>query len=115
MRTIPAKEAKNNFGYLIDQARHEAVAISRHGRDVVVILAIEDYNKMISQTIWNNFQNIEHTFPVEKIIAEHRKAGVPMYFKDQDTPEGKLVCLSPDGTKYLIDETTKIVPSEKEV
>lgn len=49
MRTLPAKHAKNAFGELIDAARAQPVAISKHGRPVVVVLAYELFEKLSEQ------------------------------------------------------------------
>ncbi len=46
MRTISAKEAKYHFGKLIDIARAEAVTVEKHGRAVVVVLAVEEYERL---------------------------------------------------------------------
>jgi len=46
MRTMSAREAKNAFGLLIDTARAEPVVIEKHGRGVVVVLAIEEYERL---------------------------------------------------------------------
>lgn len=40
-----AKEAKNNFGRLIDEARSRPVAIKKHGRRVAVVLSVEAYDE----------------------------------------------------------------------
>ncbi|RWJ39752.1 MAG: type II toxin-antitoxin system Phd/YefM family antitoxin [Mesorhizobium sp.] len=47
MKTMSAKDAKNAFGVLIDTARAEPVAIEKHGRKVVVVLAIEEYERLL--------------------------------------------------------------------
>lgn len=46
MKTMSAKEAKNAFGLLIDTARAEPVMIEKHGRGVVVVLAVEEYERL---------------------------------------------------------------------
>jgi prevent-host-death family protein len=46
MRTMSAKDAKNGFGLLLDTARAEPVTIEKHGRPVVVVLAIEEYERL---------------------------------------------------------------------
>ena len=46
MKTLSAREAKNRFGYLIDTARQEPVSVEKHGRPVVVVLSIEDYERL---------------------------------------------------------------------
>ncbi len=43
VKTMSAKDAKNNFGRLIDVSRAEPVTIEKHGRPVVVVLAIETF------------------------------------------------------------------------
>ena len=46
MKTMSAKEAKNAFGLLIDTARAEPVMIEKHGRGVVVVLAVEEFERL---------------------------------------------------------------------
>ena len=46
MQHISARDAKNGFGRLIDTARAEPVAIKKHGRPVVVVLAVEEYERL---------------------------------------------------------------------
>jgi prevent-host-death family protein len=40
MKTLTAKDAKYRFGCLIDLARAEPVAVAKHGRPVVVVMAV---------------------------------------------------------------------------
>jgi len=42
MQTISAKEAKVKFGQLLDNVQREPVAITKHGRPVAVVLALEN-------------------------------------------------------------------------
>jgi prevent-host-death family protein len=46
MQTLSARDAKNNFGRLIDMARAEPVTVEKHGRAVVVVLAVEEYERL---------------------------------------------------------------------
>lgn len=46
MKSMSAKEAKNAFGILIDTARAEPVLIEKHGRGVVVVLSVEEYERL---------------------------------------------------------------------
>ena len=46
MKTMSAREAKNSFGLLIDTARAGPVQIEKHGRGVVVVLAVEEYERL---------------------------------------------------------------------
>lgn len=46
MRSMSAKDAKYGFGHLIDIARSEPVVVEKHGRPVVVVLAVEEYGRL---------------------------------------------------------------------
>ena len=46
MRTMSAREAKNGFGLMIDTARAEPVLIEKHGRGVVVVVSVEEYERL---------------------------------------------------------------------
>ena len=48
MQRMSARDAKNGFGRMIDIARAEPVAIEKHGRPVVVVVAVEEYERLIS-------------------------------------------------------------------
>ena len=43
--TFTAKEAKNNFGRLLDQARRSPVTIKKNGRKVAFIVPYRAYSK----------------------------------------------------------------------
>ena len=46
MQRMSARDAKNGFGRLIDIARAGPVAIEKHGRAVVVVVAVEEYDRL---------------------------------------------------------------------
>jgi prevent-host-death family protein len=46
MKTLTAKDAKYGFGRLIDLARSSPVAVSKHGRSVVVVIAVEEFERL---------------------------------------------------------------------
>ena len=48
MQTLSAKDAKYGFGRLIDLARAEPVTVAKHGRPVVVVLSVEEYERLKS-------------------------------------------------------------------
>ncbi|WP_298161789.1 type II toxin-antitoxin system Phd/YefM family antitoxin [Acidocella sp.] len=48
MQSQSAKDAKYNFGRLIDTARAEPVVIEKHGRPVVVVLSVEEYQRLVA-------------------------------------------------------------------
>jgi prevent-host-death family protein len=43
---LSAKDAKYGFGRLIDLARAEPVVVAKHGRPVVVVMALEEYERL---------------------------------------------------------------------
>ena len=47
-RTLSAKDAKYGFGRLIDLAHAEPVTVAKHGRPVVVVLSVEEYERLTS-------------------------------------------------------------------
>ncbi len=46
LKIMSAREAKNAFGLLIDRARAGPVLIEKHGRGVVVVVAVEEYERL---------------------------------------------------------------------
>jgi prevent-host-death family protein len=46
MQALSAKEAKNGFGRLIDLARAEPVLVEKHGRGVVIVMAVEEFERL---------------------------------------------------------------------
>jgi prevent-host-death family protein len=52
--TFSAKEAKNNFGRLLDEARRVPVTIEKNGRKVAVMLSLEEYRflEALSDAYW---------------------------------------------------------------
>lgn len=47
MQSMSAKDAKYGFGRLIDLARSEPVIVEKHGRPVVVVMAVEEYERLL--------------------------------------------------------------------
>ena len=46
MKYFTAKDAKNQFGRLLDSARGEPVMVVKHGRPVAVLLSYEEYERV---------------------------------------------------------------------
>ena len=46
MRSITSADAKNNFGELIDLARAAPVMVTKYDRPVVVVMAVEEYERL---------------------------------------------------------------------
>jgi prevent-host-death family protein len=51
MKSMSAKNAKNAFGLLLDTARAEPVTIEKHGRRVVVVLSVEEYQRLMKHRV----------------------------------------------------------------
>jgi prevent-host-death family protein len=48
MKTIAARDAKNHFGTLIDDARAEPILVERNGRRAAIVLAPEKYDELVA-------------------------------------------------------------------
>ena len=46
MQHLSARDAKNGFGRLIDLARAAPVSIDKYGRPVVVVISVEEYERL---------------------------------------------------------------------
>lgn len=46
MKSFSARDAKNQFGLMIDTARLEPLVIEKHGRPVVVVCSIEEFERL---------------------------------------------------------------------
>jgi prevent-host-death family protein len=46
MKTLTAKDAKYGFGRLIDLARAGSAAVVKQGRPVVVVMAVEEFERL---------------------------------------------------------------------
>ncbi len=45
MKSLTTRDAKYGVGRLIDLARAEPVAVAKHGRPVVVVMAVEEFER----------------------------------------------------------------------
>lgn len=43
MKTFAAREAKNHFGQVMDEAQHQPVTIEKNGLPFAVVLSVDDY------------------------------------------------------------------------
>jgi prevent-host-death family protein len=46
MTRVTASEFQNAFGMLSDKARHEPVVITKHGRDSLVVMPVEEWERL---------------------------------------------------------------------
>lgn len=68
MKSMSAKDAKNAFGLLLDTARAEPVTIEKHGRRVVVVVSVEEYERLIE----NRAESLRGK---KSVMAEKGKGG----------------------------------------
>lgn len=64
MQTLSAKDAKYGFGRLIDLARAEPVVVAKHGRPVIVVLSVEEYERL--KVLDASSPKAPHVVPSEK-------------------------------------------------
>ena len=62
MKRVPATEAKNRLGAILDDAQRQPVVIRRQDRDIAVVLSIADYERLRTG-------NIEAFLELRKHIA----------------------------------------------
>lgn len=51
MRTFKSADAKNNFGEFVDAARIAPVAVTKYDRPFVVVMAVEEYEKLTKRKV----------------------------------------------------------------
>ena len=68
MKSMSAKEAKNDLGLLLDTARAEPVTIEKDGRPVAVVLSTEEYERLVNRA---------------KLLGQRRSANDPNNRKTQ--------------------------------
>ena len=68
MKTMSAREAKNSFGLMIDTALVGPVRIEKHGRGGVVVLSVEEYERLSlhNQRMSQNAKDFEGAMRVEQ-------------------------------------------------
>ena len=86
MDTIPAADAKTNFGALLDKARREPVTISKNGRAVAVVMsaaAFEEHQRfklyLLRQEVGKGLDDLNHS---RVVSAEKAFAGLDKELED---------------------------------
>ena len=59
MKTVAAREAKNAFGALLDDAQRAPVVIEKKGRPVVVVMSKQDFDEM--QMALDDYRSLKET------------------------------------------------------
>lgn len=82
-RSVPATQAKNRFGEILQTVRNSgAVFIERHGQAQAVVLGIEDYNKLTSNE--RSSQERELDYWTREFNALHARMQTPAARKAVD-------------------------------
>jgi len=72
--TWQLQDAKNKFSRLVDKAQHQGPQlVTKHGKDAVIVLAVEEYKKLIKPS--QNLVNFFRISPLakEELIFERNK------------------------------------------
>ena len=81
MAKVPASEFQREFSRLRRVAHREAVIVTSHGRDDVVLLSAEEYQRLRSLDVWarSGCQSLQH---VSRILANRAQQSLcrPMRF-----------------------------------
>jgi prevent-host-death family protein len=67
MKRVPATEAKNRLGAILDDAQREPVVIRRQDRDIAVVLSMADYERLRAG-------NIQAFMELRKQVADEAAA-----------------------------------------
>ncbi len=74
MINIAAREARANFGELMDTAQREPIAIEKHGRPVVVVMSVAEYEQMklerLQAKITHGFDQLDRGEQSEKSVKD---------------------------------------------
>ncbi|TLY47846.1 MAG: type II toxin-antitoxin system Phd/YefM family antitoxin [Gammaproteobacteria bacterium] len=73
MLTLGAREAKNEFGRMLDAAQSETVLIEKKGRPVAVVLSIKDYQSLeaAQDKLW---EMLAKTSEIDGLVSEKESA-----------------------------------------
>jgi prevent-host-death family protein len=70
VKTMAAKEAKQSFGKLLDDAQREPVRIERNGRLVAVVLSSAEYERLSTYRAYLRRQATEGQEALDVTVAE---------------------------------------------
>lgn len=73
MLRLGAREAKNEFGRMLDAAQSESVLIEKKGRPVAVVLSIKNYQQLeaAQDKLW---EMLAKTSELEGLVSEKESA-----------------------------------------
>jgi prevent-host-death family protein len=79
MVTITAAELQNHFGKWRERAQREPVSITHHGRETLVVLSVEEYQRLKA------LDTRQAYYPHE--LPDHIKAEFEKGYQGEPTPE----------------------------
>lgn len=59
MKSVSARDSKYNFGRLIDEARAEPVIVEKHGRPGVVVVSVEEYQRLSGHAMTSKTNSVD--------------------------------------------------------
>jgi prevent-host-death family protein len=77
MKSLTASEAKNRFGMLLDWAIQEPVIIEKQGRQVAIMLSVEEYKRLsegnqCSSNLGDQDLSLEERLAILRLPQEER-------------------------------------------
>ncbi len=85
MKTVAAKEAKNAFGALLDDAQRAPVVIEKKGRPVVVVISKHDFDEM--QMSLDDYRSLKET----EYLLSSKKNRARLKAAIKDARQGNVV------------------------
>lgn len=76
MLTLTSVEAQNRFGQLIDAAQREPITVTRRGRPVLMLLAVQDYEALQNKQASDNGQIAASLRAIEAFRSAGSASGV---------------------------------------
>ena len=68
MKSVPATEAKNRLGAILDEAQREPIVIRRQDRDIAVVLSMADYERLRSGNV-RAFLDLRNELAAQAAVA----------------------------------------------
>lgn len=83
MLTLGAREAKNEFGRLLDAAQSESVLIEKKGRPVAVVLSVKKYQLLedAQDKLW---EILAKTSEIEGLVSEEESEDFLKSLREDD-------------------------------
>jgi len=93
MINIAAKEARANFGELMDTAQREPISIEKHGRAVAVLMSAVEYEKIqqerLQAKVTNGFNQLDEGKHSERSVRDILNNAKEIHEEIQTSPTSR--------------------------